>query len=138
MQVKDIMTTEMTTVSQHDDLRLVDDMMATGHIRHVPVVENSHLVGIVSQQELFSARLASTMEMGEKTPHSFLHTFHVNDVMTKPVITVSPDASISDVATRMMENGIGCLPVVKEGQLEGIVTKTDLLRYLRDAQEASV
>ena len=136
MKVHDIMTTDIITVNRDDDLRMVDDIMAAGHIRHVPVVEDNRLIGVVSQRELFSARVASTMEIGENAQRSFLHTFVVNDVMSQPVITISPDASVSEAAVRIMDRGIGCLPVVKGSVLEGIVTKTDLLRCLRAVQEA--
>ena len=136
MQVHNIMTTGMTTVDRDDDLRLVDDIMAAGHIRHVPVVEDNRLVGIVSLRDVFSAQMSSTMDLGDRTQRSFLHTLLVNDVMTQPVITISPDASVREAAALMMDEAIGCLPVVRDGALEGIITKTDLLRCLHDAQGA--
>lgn len=136
MQVHNIMTTGMTTVDRDDDLRLVDDIMAAGHIRHVPVVEDRRLVGLVSLRDVFSAQMSSTLDIGDRTQRSFLHTLLVNDVMTQPVITISPDASVSEAARLMMDEAIGCLPVVRDGILQGIITKTDLLRCLHDAQGA--
>ena len=137
MQVHNIMSTEIISVNQDDNLRLVDDIMAAGYIRHVPVVEDRRLVGIVSQRELFNARVASTMSIGELEQRSFLHTLRVHDVMTTPVMTISPEESVSQAATLIANRGVGCLPVVKDGVLEGIVTKTDVLRCLRDMQETT-
>ena len=134
MQVHHIMTTGMTTVDRDDDLRLVDDIMAAGHIRHVPVVEDNRVVGVVSLRDVFSAQMLSTKGIGDRTQRSFLHTLLVNDVMTQSVTTISPDASVSEAAMLMIDEAIGCLPVVRDGALEGIVTKTDLLRCLHDAQ----
>ena len=52
--------------------------------------------------------------------------------MSEPVITISPDTSIKEAARRMMESKIGCLPVVENDQLVGLVTETDILRYVAE------
>ena len=137
MQVQDIMTTDITTVGRNDDLRLVDDLMEAGNIRHVPVVEDDDLVGIVSQRDVFSARMSSTMGVGEKGQRGFLHTIVAKEVMSHPVTTVGPESPVKEAASIMMDQGIGCLPVVGDGVIVGIITKTDLLRRLRDADEGA-
>lgn len=132
MQVQEIMTTSITTVGRNDDLRMVDDLMEAGRLRHVPVVDEDGLVGIVSQRDVFSARMSSTMGVGEKGQRSLLHTILVKEVMNYPATTIGPEAAVSEAASIMMDDGIGCLPVVHDGQLLGIITKTDLLRQLRE------
>lgn len=132
MQVQEIMTTDITTVGRNDDLRMVDDLMEGGHLRHMPVLEDADLVGIVSQRDVFSARMSSTMGVGEKGQRGFLHTILVKEVMSHPVTTIGPETLVSDAASMMMDQGIGCLPVVSDSRLVGIITKTDLLRRLRE------
>ncbi len=137
MQVQDIMTADITTVGRNDDLGMVDDLMGTGHIRHVPVMEYAEIVGIVTQRDVFSARMSSTMGVGEKAQRSLLHTIAVKEVMAHPVTTVGPEAPVREAAAMMLDQGIGCLPVVNNGHLVGLITKTDLLRRLRDSAESS-
>jgi acetoin utilization protein AcuB len=135
MQVKEIMSTQGTTVGRNDDLRTVEEIMASKKLRHLPVLENGELVGIVTQRDLFKAAMSSTMGYGEKAQQAFLHSVRVKEIMVYPVITISPDATVSEAAEIMLHEGIGCLPVVNTGALAGIVTKTDLLRYLRTLGE---
>ena len=135
MQVQEIMTTGITTVGRNDDLQMVTDLMAAGHLRHIPVLEDEGLVGVVSQRDVFSARMSSTMGVGEKGQRGFLHTILVKEVMRHPVTTVGPATLVSDAASIMIGQSIGCLPVVNDGDLVGILTKTDLLRCLRETDE---
>lgn len=131
MQVKDWMATDVVTVGRNDDLRLVGDIMAEHQIRHIPVLEDGDIVGIITQRDLFQARMSSTMGYGEMGQRAFLHTVWVKEVMTHPVITIGPEMSVAAAAEMIVDKGIGCLPVVENGQLVGIVTKTNLLQCLR-------
>lgn len=130
MLVKDVMSTEVTVVDRNDDLSQVDDLMVAKKLRHVPVVENGELVAIVSQRDLFKAMMSSTMGYGEKAQKAYLHSVRVKEIMTDPVVTVAPDTGVGEAAALMLNQGIGCLPVLDGTQLVGIVTKTDLLRYV--------
>ena len=130
MLVKDVMSTEVTVVDRNDDLSQVEDLMVAKKLRHVPVVENGELVAIVSQRDLFKAMMSSTMGYGEKAQKAYLHSVRVKEIMTDPVVTVAPDTGVGEAAALMLNQGIGCLPVLDGTQLVGIVTKTDLLRYV--------
>lgn len=130
MQVKDVMSTEVTVVDRNDALSHVEDLMVAKKLRHVPVVENGELVAIVSQRDLFKAMMSSTMGYGEKAQKAYLHSVRVKEIMTDPVVTVAPDTAVGEAAALMLNRGIGCLPVLDGTQLVGIVTKTDLLRYV--------
>jgi CBS domain-containing protein len=131
MYVKELMSRKVVTVSRNDDLRMVDDLMAERHIRHIPVLEDHALVGMVSQRDLFKAGMSSTMGYGQKGQRAFLHTVRAKEIMTHPVITISSDTPVSEAADLMITKGIGCLPVIEANTLVGIVTKTDLLGHLR-------
>jgi acetoin utilization protein AcuB len=130
MQVKEMMSTEVVVVGRNDDLSQVEDLMVSKKLRHVPVVENGELVAIVSQRDLFKAMMSSTMGYGDKAQKAYLHSVRVKEMMTYPVVTVTPDTSVGEAADLMVHKGIGCLPVVEGTQLVGVVTKTDLLRCL--------
>jgi len=129
MKVKDIMVKDVATLRLNDELSLADDIMQLGRIRHLPVVEEGRLVGIISQRDLFKASLASAMGYGEKAKRAFMKTVAVKEVMVNEVITISPESSIEEAGKVMLEKKIGCLPVVEEGNLIGLITETDILRY---------
>jgi CBS domain-containing protein len=131
MQVQEIMSTTVEVTGRNDALSTVEALMATKKLRHVPVLEDGELVGLVSQRDLFRAMMSSTMGYGEKAQKAYLHTVRVKEIMTDPVVTVAPDISVGEAAELMLQKGIGCLPVIDGTALVGIVTKTDLLRYLR-------
>jgi len=71
------------------------------------------------------------MGYGEKAQQAYLQSVRVKEIMVYPVVTVVPDTSIAAAADMMITKGLGCLPVVDDHKLIGIVTKTDLLRCLR-------
>ena len=130
MHVKDIMSTDVEVVGRNDDLGQVEDLMAAKKLRHVLVVEDGELVAVVSQRDLFKAMMSSAMGYGEKAQKAYLHSVRVKEIMTDPVVTVASDTPVGEAASLMLQKGIGCLPVVDGTRLVGIVTKTDLLRYL--------
>jgi len=131
MQVREIMATDIESVDRNDNLRTVEDRMATKQLRHLPVLEQGEVVGMVTQRDLFKAAMSSAMGYGEKAQQAYLQSVRVKEIMTYPVVTIAPDTSVAAAAEMMINKGIGCLPVVDDHQLIGIVTKTDLLRCLR-------
>ena len=130
MQVREIMSTGIEVVDRNDNLLTVEERMATKQLRHLPVLEQGDIVGMVTQRDLFKAAMSSAMGYGEKAQKAYLQSVRVKEIMTYPVVTVSPDTSVAAAAEMIITQGVGCLPVVDDHQLIGIVTKTDLLRCL--------
>lgn len=129
MKVREIMTTEIVVLQVDEELSLASDIMTLGRIRHFPVVRGEQLVGIISQRDLFKASLASVMGHDYKEIRDHLKTVTIKEVMAKDVITVGPDTKIHEAVKIMIEKKIGCLPVVLDGDLVGMVTETDMLRF---------
>ncbi len=129
--VRDIMSAEVTTLGRNDTLLLAKDIMNLGRIRHFPVVEDDEVVGVVSQRDLYRASLGTVMQYGEKAQRAFLESVAVKEVMADP-ISISPDATVRDAARLMLEHKIGCLPVLEDSRLVGIVTETDMLQVVVD------
>ena len=133
MKVKDIMIKEVATLGIEDELSLANDIMRLGRIRHLPVVSGETLVGIVSERDLFRSSLAQALGYGNKDTREVMKTLHIKDVMVKQVTTVSPDTELKDAVALMAERKIGCLPVVQDDKLLGLITETDvLMQYCRD------
>ena len=128
MEVKDIMNKEVKTLGKNDKLNLANDIMKMERIRHLPVVDGERPVGIISQRDLFRDSLGSVLGFREKTKEAFLKTVEVKEIMTDGVITTSPETDIKVAGRIMLEKTIGCLPVVENDKLVGIITETDILR----------
>ena len=110
--------------------------MTLGHVRHMPVVLAGRLVGVVSERDLLRASLSNLSHHRSEERRAFLHVVEIESVMSSPPIVVSPDSSVAEAARIMAEKKIGCLPVVKEHHLEGMVTETDVLRFVASTESA--
>ncbi len=130
VKVREMMTTEVSTLGRHHTLALADDIMKLERIRHLPVLEEGRVVGVVSQRDLFRSALAAALGYRQRAHRLLGRTIRVNEVMSEPAITVSPEAMVTEAARLMIEHKIGCLPVVEGHTLVGIITETDILRYV--------
>jgi CBS domain-containing protein len=128
--VRDVMALNPATLDRNETLDLAEAIMNLGRIRHMPVVDDGRVVGILSQRDLFRSALITALGFGRKVTSSLIKTIKIKEVMTEKVFTISPDASIKDAARQMMDKKIGCLPVVEGDRLVGLVTETDMLRYV--------
>jgi CBS domain-containing protein len=120
------------TLDRNETLDIPDTVMNLGRIRHMPVVEDGKVVGILSQRDLFRSALIVALGFGRKTTNALIKTIRVKEVMTEPAITIAPEAAVSDAARLMIEKKIGCLPVVQNEKLVGLITETDILRYVME------
>ena len=129
LKVSDVMTADPTTLKRNDKLTLADDIMRLGRVRHLPVLDDDgeRLVGLVSQRDLFRDALAQALGYGRHAQRKLLDSLSVKEVMTSDVLTIRPDASVVEAARLMTERKIGCLPVVENGRLVGILTEGDFV-----------
>lgn len=117
MKVGDWMVRDVVTVTQDHTIQDCVDLMKRHSIRHLPVLENGRLVGLVTEGDLRQVFLASLIE-----------ELSIKDVMINDPITVTPDTEIEDAAKVIFYNKIGGLPVVDEqDRLRGIITVADIL-----------
>lgn len=136
MRVKDVMVKEVATLDVNDELSLANDIMRLGRIRHLPVVDGTKLVGIVSERDLFRSSLAQALGYGSKDTRDLMKTLRIKDVMVPNVITIFPEMKVCEAVRLMVERKIGCLPVVEDDRLVGLVTETDmLLQFLKICEE---
>jgi CBS domain-containing protein len=126
--VRDIMQEKLVTLSVTDRLSTVEDIMTLGRVRHIPVVRLGRLVGVVSERDLLRASLSSLAHRSDER-RAFLEGVDIARVMSTPPVIVAPDATVEEAACVMADRKIGCLPVVENDELVGLVTETDLLRY---------
>jgi len=128
--VREIMMGSPVTLKPDDTLDLANDVISLGRIRHIPVVDGHRLVGIVTERDLIGTAAAQIFGLKYKSKSALLKSVLIKEVMKKRVITTTPDTPIKDIAHLMAEKKIGCVPVVSEGMVVGLVTTTDILRYV--------
>lgn len=122
ISVGDFMSRELVTVEECDDLALAEQMLRLGGIRHLPVVRDRKLVGLLTHRDLL--RSAATRPA---------KTTLARDVMTREPVTVRSTTSLVQAARVMLANKFGCLPVCEEdGTLIGIITEADFVRFAAD------
>ena len=136
MQVVERMKTKLVVASPTDSVAAAWRLLRQHQIRHLPIVEEGKLVGIVTDRDIrlvFPSALTSGRR--EQDPHDALEKIAVREIMTGQVVTVAPEASIANVARLLLERRIGGLPVVQGSRLVGIITKTDILAAFVDVVE---
>jgi acetoin utilization protein AcuB len=124
--VKDSMTRDIVTLAPDETVGTALALCRERRIRHLPVLSEGRLVGIVSDRDLRSA----TPAFGDHERAAALQEILVEDVMAREVISVLPDDPIEQAANTMRERRIGCLPVVEGGELVGIITSSDVMSAL--------
>jgi len=127
LSVSEIMTLEPYTLGPDDSLAAARKMMSEHHIRHVPVVTGDGcLVGVVSQRDVLAA--ADSTVLPDQPAHR-AEERHValSAIMTSPVKTVDEHASLRGTALLLQQNRLGCVPVLRDEQLVGIITDSDFV-----------
>jgi CBS domain-containing membrane protein len=129
MKVADLMSTDLVTLTEDETLDHAQRCMARGRIRHLPVVRQGRLVGLITHRDLLAASFSIFAEVERNEQRRIFDTIRVVEAMHRDVVTVSPDLKAAQAARILLENKYGCLPVVDaENNLVGIVTEADFLR----------
>ena len=127
MLVKDRMTSNPLRITPDTSFPEAFQIIREKRIRHLPVVdEEEKLIGIVAQTDLLHASPSKATTLNVFEINYLLANLHVREVMSSPPITVSEDAPLEEAARVMVEKKIGCLPVMREGALVGMITETDI------------
>lgn len=129
-QLSEIMNRTLVTVDTHASLRQAQRILDRRNIRHLFVMDGKRLVGIVTDRDLRKAAPSSKSPLTTSAREEFMDELKVVEVMLRKLITASPSTTVREAAKVMIQEKIGCLPVVEGKTLVGIVTETDLLEIL--------
>lgn len=130
--VSTIMSTQLVVLKTSDGLEKAEYLFKKHRIRHIPVIEkNQKIVGMLSLTDLLRISFADGAYEDEEDIETVVYEmFTLPQVMAKNVKTVSPETTVRDVAEFLAREEFHALPVVEGGELVGIVTTTDLIKYL--------
>lgn len=124
------MRTDLQTVHPGQKLSEVYDLVKGQGIHHVPVVEGDRLVGILSAADLLRFTYGNTYEQDERTLKQSLELTSIREAMTEDLVTIDADAFVKDAVSALSRGDIHALPVIEGDKLAGMVTSTDLIRFL--------
>jgi acetoin utilization protein AcuB len=136
MLVQDIMQAELLTILPETTLPEALRLVQRRGVRHLPVVENGNLVGIVSDRDLKRAMPSAATSLSAQELNYLLDRVTVGEFMTRGVITIAPMFPVEEAARIMVTEKISALPVTEGGRLVGIVTETDVLHLFAKAMGA--
>ena len=131
VHISQIMTQKVVTITTQDDLVSAEELFKKHRIRHIPVVRGDTILGMLSYTDLMRISFADAIDEDEFEVDTMVYNmFSIEQVMVKDVVSVPPTATVKEVAQFLALKEFHALPVVEEGKLVGIVTTTDLIRYL--------
>lgn len=127
MRIAELMSTTLVTASPSTPVVEARALMTEKRIRHLLVVNDSRLVGIVTDRDIRLNLPSPATSLSVWELNYLLAQLTVDKVMTRTVRTIAPDRDVREAARVMAEQKVGALPVVKDGRPVGIVTETDML-----------
>ena len=129
--VSSIMTASVITVDKNDhDLRDVKEVFRKEKIRHIPVMEGDKLSGIISKNDLNRLSFGALFDNQENADEAVLDMLTIDQVMSSNPKSVTPDTTVKEVAEIFASQQFHSLPVAENGNIKGIVTSTDVIKYL--------
>lgn len=131
--IEKILTREVA--SAHVDQKVSDirKLISEGGFHHVPILSGKKLIGLISASDLLGIQVEG-LGSDDRSMDAYIdHQFSIKDLMKTELTTISTRSTIADAAEKLSNGNIHAIPVINdEGELEGMVTSTDLIRFLRD------
>jgi CBS domain-containing protein len=129
--VTEIMTKNVLTLNTKDNLDKAEELFKKNNIRHLPITSGKKVVGMLSYTDLMRISFADAVGDDEYDVDTTVYNmFSIEQVMAKNVISVTSQTTVQEVAEFLSKKEFHALPVVENDQLVGIVTTTDLIKYL--------
>ena len=129
--VSTIMTKDLVKLTIKDDLTKAESLFKHYKIRHIPVVNGATIIGMLSYTDLLRISFADAVDDDEEIVDTTVYNmFTVEQVMAKKLVTISPDTTIKEAAEILAKKEFHALPVCEDHVLVGIITTTDLIKYL--------
>lgn len=133
LRVKDVMTKNVFSMDVGQNLAEVRFLMKAKHIRHVPIVDSDGcFLGLMTHRDLLAQTVSMLADIDEDEQYNLDRNILIQHVMKKDVVTADPDLKLDEAAKILLEHKYGCLPVVVNDKIVGIVTEADFLKLTLD------
>lgn len=131
-----IMSTNLIKLNVTDTLAKAEQLFRENKIRHIPVMDGNKIIGMLSYTDLLRISFAETLDNEDQMIDVTVYeVFTIEQVMAKKLVRIRPDTLIKEAAEILATREFHALPVVENDVLVGIVTTTDLIRYLLNCLE---
>lgn len=131
MQVSELMTVDPLVLAADETLQVAEMFMQLAHIRHLPVVEDGRVVGLVTHRDLLGAATGQLAEPPCDDAQVLPLSVSVTSMMRRDIRTIEATADARDAINIMIDHKYGCLPVTQDGHIVGILTEADFLKYAK-------
>ena len=129
MLVKDMMTSPVFSLQETDSLYNARSLMDRQRIRHIPIVDSDNMfTGLITHRDLLGATISKLAGLDAETQREIDSGVPIREIMLTNIVTIRKDSSVKNAAQLLLNHKYGCLPVVEQGQLVGIITEADFLR----------
>lgn len=130
--LRDLMTTDLLTVRADQDVRAALETLEGAWVRHLPVLQGTRVVGMLSDRDLRPAYKALWDEREGHADDAGVLDQHVTKLMRTDVLHLPPDGTVADAIDVMLDFRVGAVPIVEAESLVGIVSYVDVLQYVKD------
>ena len=126
--IEEFMTTEPYTLRETDSINDAWEVMIGKHIRHIPVIDDeNHVLGLISQRDILAATEPGAIREAKKASHELKSDITLAEIMTRDVKVIHKKDSLRQAALYLQSHKFGCLPVISDGSLVGIITDSDFI-----------
>lgn len=130
LTVADLMTSDLFTLLEDDNITVADEMMKWRNIRHIPVVNDQfEIVGIITNRDILKISVSALAGISHRDQRSLHDKVKAKDIMQKKILTVPENTPLFTAAKLLTANKIGCLPIINKGKLVGIITEADFVKF---------
>ncbi len=127
--VQDMMTKKVYVLNEDDNLDVARLLMDSIHIRHIPVVsKDDQFIGLVTHRDMLAWSVSSLADLDAEDQEEIHRSIPLQKVMNYNVETIAPTAPLKHAVEQIINNKYGCLPVVKDNRLVGIITEADFAK----------
>lgn len=132
-KVKDLMTHDVFTLKETENLVLAKSIMYLGRIRHIPIVDDqNNFIGLITHRDILSATISKLAGIDPQSQDELYVNIPIKEIMRTDIKSVSPETDLKEAAEILLKHKYGCLPIIEDGKLLGIITEADFLRLTVD------
>jgi CBS domain-containing protein len=126
--IEEFMTSEPYTLRETDSINDAWEIMIGKHIRHIPITDdNNHVLGLVTQRDVLAATEPGAILEAKSASHELKSDIKLSDIMIRDVSVIHQSDSLRQAALYLQSHKYGCLPVVLDDRLVGIITDSDFI-----------
>ena len=137
LKVNDLMTKKVFSLQEHDNVQTARSIMNLGRIRHIPIVDGEErFVGLLTHRDLLSVTISKLAEVEDEVQNEIDAAIPIHEIMRRDVTTITPQMDLREAAELLLQHKYGCLPVVDNNRLVGILTEADFLKLTISLMDA--